>query len=249
MIEYPSNGGTGSGYLALPEGGVGPGVLVLHAWWGLNETFREVCDRLAQEGFVAFAPDLYEGEIARTIEEAQEIQQRKEGDRTYGMISSAITYLTSLPGTLKSDGGPKDGGPNDGGPNDGGPNEGNARIGALGFSMGAYWALLLEEPVAAVVVFYGTGDPDTVTGEAAIQGHFAEQDAYEPLEGVQEFAEQLQAGGKQVKFYTYPGTGHWFFEPDRKDAYDPGAADLAWQRTLAFFKEHLPQAETRSARG
>src|SRR2546421_5603523 len=71
MREFQADGRTISAYLAEPSHGSGPGVLVLHAWWGLTEPFRQVCDRLAEAGFVALAPDLYRGKTTAAGEEAQ----------------------------------------------------------------------------------------------------------------------------------------------------------------------------------
>src|SRR5437764_12941437 len=95
MIEFQADGRTISAYLAIPEHGSGPGVLVLHAWWGLTEPFRQVCDRLAESGFVALAPDLYRGKTAATVEEAQALgaalNQDEEGVR--GDIAGAVQAL------------------------------------------------------------------------------------------------------------------------------------------------------------
>jgi len=114
----------------------------------------------------------------------------------------------------------------------------------IGFSLGAYYALSLAaaapEQIRSVVLFYGTGDDDFSSSKAAYLGHFAENDEYEPQANVDYLEGALkQAGGSPlgaVTFYRYPGTGHWFFEPDRTDAYNPAAASLAWERTLAFLK-------------
>jgi carboxymethylenebutenolidase len=109
--------------------------------------------------------------------------------------------------------------------------------------LGAYFALDLStadpERIGAVVVFYGTGPADYTKSRAAYLGHFTEADPYEPPEMVDELESALKAAGCPVTFYRYPGTGHWFFEPDRADAHNPSAADLAWQRTLDFLAKAL----------
>lgn len=112
----------------------------------------------------------------------------------------------------------------------------------IGFSLGAYFALDLSvsDParVRSVVVFYGTRPADDYAqARAAYLGHFAELDDFEPLSEVESLADALRQAGRPVTFYTYPGAGHWFFEPDRADAYNPAAADLAWQRTLDFLNQ------------
>jgi carboxymethylenebutenolidase len=209
--------------LAVQDKGSGPGVLVLHAWWGLNDFMRQVCERLAGEGYVALAPDLYHGKVATTIAEAEKLGGQLDADaaRAQAEIAAALDRLLHLPAT-----------------------EGE-RTGVIGFSLGAYYALWLAdhrpEDVAALVVFYGTSGDLFQKMQAACQGHFAERDPFEPPEGVQQVYERLRAAGRDVTFYTYPGTGHWFFEQDRPDAYDPEAAELAWQRTVEFLQKTLKQ--------
>lgn len=207
------------GYLAVPEDGSGPGVLVLHAWWGLNNTIRELCDRLAGEGFTAFAPDLYHGKVADTIDGAETLMKEMNGNyqQARDEISEAAAYL------LQQSGQPERG------------------LAVIGFSLGAYYAVDLSisrpEQVHSVVLFYGVGEGEVSHARAAYLGHFAENDPFEPREGVDGLEEALKGAGRPVTFYHYPGAGHWFFEPDRQDAYAPEAAQLAWERTLAFLQQ------------
>lgn len=207
---------TNGGYLALPERGAGPGVLVLHAWWGLNDTIRAVCTRLAEAGFVAFAPDLYHGKVADTIADAETLAQALDSNRAMSDIAEAIKVLGERTG--QTDHG----------------------LAVVGFSLGAYFALGLAsaepELIRSVVIFYGTGDSDLSSAKAAYLGHFAENDPYEPQPYVAALEEAMRQAGRPVTFYHYPGTGHWFFEPDRTDAYNQAAADLAWERTLTFLR-------------
>jgi carboxymethylenebutenolidase len=221
MQEFTAGEQSFPGYLALPPGGSGPGVLVLHAWWGLNATFREVCDRLAADGFVALAPDLYHGAIAQTIAEAERLRDAADqAEATLRQeIGAAVDVLRDHPAVR------------------------GAGLGVVGFSMGGYWALELaqERPadIAAVVLFYGSGPASDARARAAFLGHFAADDAYEPPKMVAELAPALQAAGHAVTFHTYPGTRHWFFEADRPDAYNAEAAALAWERTRAFLHTQL----------
>src|SRR5260370_8855314 len=102
MRAFQVDGRTISGYLAVPEQGSGPGVLVLHAWWGLTEPFRQVCDRLAEAGFVALAPDLYHGKTTASVEEAQALGEALDQDveRWRGDITGAVQVLpqhTAIP--------------------------------------------------------------------------------------------------------------------------------------------------------
>jgi carboxymethylenebutenolidase len=218
MVEFTIGEGTGSGYMAIPEGGSGPGVLVLHAWWGLKPFFKQVCDRLAGEGFVVLAPDLFDGKTAATIEEAEQLISQSDSQAIEATVTAAAAYLRRHPAVR------------------------GERLGALGFSFGAAWALTLStlapDDIGAVVVFYGSYAPDFDTARAAYQGHFAEDDEWEPTEGVREMEDKLRAAGREVTLHTYPGAKHWFFELDRPE-YLPEAADLAWRRTIDFLRAHL----------
>jgi carboxymethylenebutenolidase len=204
-------------YLALPSVGQGSAVLVLHAWWGLNDTIRAVCDRLAQAGFTALAPDLYRGEVAATITEAERLSQAVTAEQVKADIGAAVNYLCQQDG--------RDG----------------RQLAVIGFSFGAYFALELAvddpERVRAVVLYYGTGRDDHAGSQAAYLGHFAEQDEYEPTEFVDGLEASLREAGRPVTLHRYPGVGHWFCEPDRPNAYSREAAELAWTRTIAFLKE------------
>ncbi len=209
-------------YLAVPPSGKGVGVLVLHAWWGLNDFFRDFCDRLAQEGFVALAPDLFSGKVARTVAEAERLaSQFNEEQDVPPIVLSAVEDLRKHLAVT-----------------------GNG-LGAVGFSLGAYWALWLAQQkpewIRAVTVFYGTngGGGDFQQSKAAFLGHFAETDPYETVEVIHVLEGNLRGANRPTTFYTYPGTSHWFFEKDRLDAYNAQAAQLAWDRTRAFLHEQL----------
>jgi len=211
------------GFLALPDGGAAPAVLVLHAWWGLNETIKSVCNRLAAEGFVAFAPDLFHGKVAVTRAEAEALSSSTEtdgGKQVGADVAAAAGFLTRHPSAR-------------------GP-----WSGVIGLSFGVWYALKLsiDDPdnVRAVVVFYGDGPREEYArSKAAYLGHFAETDEFQPAAEVAGLERTLRAAGRPVTFHQYPGTGHWFFEPDRADAHSPDAARLAWERTISFLRENL----------
>lgn len=229
MINFDANGSPAQGYLATPDAGVGPGVIVLHAWWGLTEPFRQVCDRLAEAGFVALAPDLYRGKTATTIEEAETLGAAldKEAERASADIERAVRYLRQREATAGAGG--------------------RGKLGVIGFSLGGAYALDLSvtqaDDIAAVVIFYATyTGPDFQRAQAAYLCHFAESDPYEPAESVAAMEQTLQAAGRQATCYTYPGTTHWFFEANRPDAYDAAAAALAWDRTITFLNTQLRPA-------
>ena len=219
MQDIAAGDVTAKAYLALPEAGTGPGVLVLHAWWGLVPTFTEVCDRLAAAGFVALAPDLYDGRTATTVDEAEALMQASDRGRMGAIALAALGRLRQNPAVT-------------------GP-----AIGIVGFSMGASWALRLNElqpeAVAAVVDFYGISEMDWSVSRAAFQGHFAAHDQFEALDDVHVMEEAIRAAGREVEFYVYPGASHWFFEADRPEAYDAEAARVAWERTKAFLHRTL----------
>ena len=158
MVEYNIEGRSARAYLATPPGGAGPGVLVLHAWWGLTPFFKGVCDRLAAEGFVALAPDLYDGATAATIDEAKALIGQVDFDAVTHIVLGAVELLRAQAAAHGD------------------------RLGVVGFAMGAAWSLLLASVLApgavgAVVVFYGH-DPSVETDDyarsgAAFLGHFA----------------------------------------------------------------------------
>jgi carboxymethylenebutenolidase len=210
------------GFLAVPPigKGLGHGVLVLHAWWGLNDTIKAFCTRLAEAGFVAFAPDLYHGKVADTIADAETLGRALDTNHLQAKaeIADATLFLDERAGQ---------------------PDRGLA---VIGFSLGAYYALDLSnadpQHIRSAVIFYGTGADDFSRSKADYLGHFAENDAFEPQSNVDNLEESLKRAGRPVTFYSYSGTRHWFFEPDRPDAYSPAAAGLAWDRTLAFLKRY-----------
>jgi len=226
-------------YYAAPANRAEPGVLVLHAWWGLNDTIRAMCGRLAEAGFCAYAPDLYHGELADTVAGAEALAQALDGERARADIRQAVDWLGRGQETLDQQGQETF---DQQGSGSGDPRP--AGLAVIGFSLGAYFALELAnadpERIRAVVVFYGTGPEDFAKSKAAFLGHFAENDPFEPPENLDHLASCLRQAGRPFTFHVYSGTGHWFCEPDRLDAFDRAAADLAWERTLAFLNENLP---------
>ncbi len=225
MREFQADGGTTHGYLAVPEHGSGPGVLVLHAWWGLTEPFRQVCDRLAEAGFVALAPDLYRGKSTASIEEAEALagSLAQDGERVQSDIAGALQALRQHAATPSAGG--------------------HGKFAIVGFSLGGAYALDLSvsqaEEIAAVVSFYASYyGLDLSRSKAAYLCHFAEDDPFEPTESIAQMEQELHAAGRPVTVYTYPGTRHWFFEENRPE-YDAEAARVAWERTITFLHQLL----------
>lgn len=205
---------TEHGFIAEPPTGRGAGVLVLHPWWGLNDTLKQMCEGLAQSGFVVLAPDLYRGAgVATSIEDAERMSNEIDVPRAEQAVLGAFDHLAAMV---------------------------DGPIGVVGFSMGVGYGLWLTrkrpDRVGALVLFYGTGGE---AGEVApVLGHFGEQDPYEPAEAVDELEQQLRGKGRLEAVHRYPGVGHWFAEPDRPE-FDAEAAALAWQRTLDFLRRKL----------
>jgi carboxymethylenebutenolidase len=211
-IQLNVNGKSANAYLAAPEQG-GPGVLVLHAWWGLKPFFKQVCDQLAEQGFTALAPDYYQGNLAVTIEEAEALRGKVDQEVSGDIIKAAHDHLAAL----------------------GGP------LGIIGFSMGASWALLVaanEPDIAAVVQFYGAGEADYSNFKAKVLGHFSDVDEWEPFEWVKKMEADMKSAGVDVTLQIYPGAAHWFVEADRPE-FDSAAASLAWSRTYEFLRKSL----------
>jgi carboxymethylenebutenolidase len=225
-VEFASNGDTAAGYLALPAGGSGPGVIVLQEWWGLNPQIKGVADRLAAEGFVALAPDLYRGELAEHTEmdKASQLMNSLPPDRAARDMGGAVDFLLAHDATTGSN------------------------VGVVGFCMGGMLTLLLAalqgDKIGAAVAFYGAplGDmaPDWSGLTAAVQAHAAENDDFFPPAAIEALGEELRGMGKDVTVYVYPGTGHAFGnETNALGTHDAEATKLSWSRTLEFLKSKL----------
>jgi len=218
MVEFKAEGRPGKGYLTLPEKPHG-GVLVLHAWWGLNDFFKSFTNRLASQGLLALAPDLYDGPVAKPVEEAKGLLSKTDDARVKNIVLGAADYLQSKPSIHRR------------------------KIGVVGFSMGGGWSLLLStlkpESVGAVVVFYSSYTTDFSKSSASYLGHFAPEDEWEPINDVRATEEKIRAAGRDVAFHFYPGTKHWFVEENRPVEYNRAAADLAWKGTVEFLDNKL----------
>ena len=209
----------GTAYLALPEATPAPGILVLHAWWGLTGHIKAVCDELATEGYVVLAPDLFGGRVSTEVVDAEQQLAGADANQLAHLTRSSLQTLRDMPASTD------------------GP------VGLLGWSMGASMALWLAArvpgAVAATTVYYGGQDIDMADAASAFLGHYAEEDSYVDEDGLVLLESELHLDGLDVEFHRYPGTHHWFAEPDRPE-HDPAAAETAWARTLAFLHTHLP---------
>lgn len=215
-IQLRVNDRSVNAYLASPSND-GQGVLVLPSWWGLKPFFKEICDQLAEHGYTALAPDYYDGRVAKTIDEAKELQGSTEGTNPEligDIVRAAKEHLVSLA---------------------------KNKIGVIGFSMGTWWSLVMAESdpnISAIVLFYGTGDVDFSTVKAKVLGHYAETDEWESLDNVRGMEQAMKNAGIDVTLHIYPKTAHWFMESDRPE-YDPAAAKLAWERMFEYLKASL----------
>jgi carboxymethylenebutenolidase len=222
MTEIPVNGDAVPAYISLPPSGSGPAVVVIQEWWGLVPHIRNVTDRLATQGFVAVAPDLYRGKEATEPDEAGKLVMEMQLDQAAKDMAACVDALLAMPETT---------------------GEG---VGVIGFCVGGGLALFLasrKAEVSAVVCYYGFPregmDWDLSAVKAAVLGHFAEEDDFAPPELVGRMENELRDAGVDVTFHHYPGTTHAFFNDDRPEVHDAEAAETSWRRTLEFLRAHL----------
>ncbi|HUW86871.1 MAG TPA: dienelactone hydrolase family protein [Candidatus Paceibacterota bacterium] len=223
-VTFPSNGGTCEGYLALPQSGSGPAVIVIQEWWGLVGHITNVADRFAKAGFVALAPDLYHGVVTTEPDEARKLLMDLAIDKAAVDIDGAAKYLSNRKDVV------------------------GKGVGVIGFCMGgslALWSATLSPEIVATVGFY-PGQPwsrmspawENYSGKHAII-HCSEHDGTSAAPGIQEALLAIRTAGGSVIAYDYPGTDHAFFNDERKEVYNPAASTVAWDRTLAFFNAHI----------
>jgi carboxymethylenebutenolidase len=221
-VTFPSNGGTAHGYLAVPENGSGPGLIVIQEWWGLTDHIADIANRFAREGFVALAPDLYGGHTTHKEEEAQSLAGQLSPAQAVQDLSGAVDYLLTQP-AVTSDG-----------------------VGVVGFCMGGSFVLHLAqragEKIAAAVVFYGifAGDEDFSGVRAPVQAHFGEQDQMISPDQARSVMETVRAkAGVPVQVHFYDA-GHAFFNDENlMGTYNEELAKLAWSRTVGFLRTEL----------
>lgn len=221
-MGFASNGGTCEGYLATPESGTGPGVIVIQEWWGLVPHIRSVVDRFAAAGFVALAPDLYGGRSSTEPDEAGKLMMALNIDQAATDMSGAVDLLVERTG--------------------------RPRVGVVGYCMGGGLALVLAchrpDAVAAVAPYYGvipwpTAAPDWSALAAAVVGEYAEHDDFASPAATRALEAELRALGKDATFHIHPGTHHAFFNDDRPEVYDAGASATAFERTVALMRDRL----------
>lgn len=220
MISYPVNGNSIPAYLSLPPAGRGPAVVIIQEWWGLVGHIKDVADRLASEGFVVLAPDLYHGESASEPNEAKKLAMAMDRQRAIAEITAAADHLRGL-----SSVDPK-------------------KVGVMGWCMGGALALSAaanSSAFDAVVCFYGRPLEAGDVAKLGIPtlGIYGELDAGIPLSLVHAFDNELEKNGTPHHIHTYAGADHAFFNNDRPEVYHPEASADAWQRTLAWLRQYL----------
>lgn len=219
MVQFPANGTTTSGYLATRVAGKGPGVVVIQEWWGLVQHIKNVCDRFAAEGFTALAPDMYHGKTASEPDEAGKLFMALNIAQAEKDLRGAAKFLSGHSST--------------------------AKLGAVGFCMGgqlALFAATLNPSIGACVNFYGIHPnvkPDYAKLAGPVLGLFAEKDGFVTPQVARDADAAIRKAGNQSEIHIYPGVDHAFFNDDRPDVYNKAAAEDAWRRTLAFFRQHL----------
>ena len=220
MVKFRANGHDADGYLALPASGRGPGVVVVQEWWGLVPHIKGICDRLAGEGFVAMAPDLYHGETTTSPDEAGKKMMALQIDRAEKDLRGAVRYLAEHDAVA----GPK--------------------VGTIGFCMGGALSLFAASKnpeIGACVTFYGVHPnvtPDLANLQAPVLGIYAENDGFATPDAVRQLDAELTRHGKAHEFHTYPGVDHAFVNDTGKN-YNRDAAEDAIRRAVAFLQAHL----------
>lgn len=221
MVQFPSNGHSCEGYLAIPSSGAGPGVIVVQEWWGLVDHIKVLCDRFAAEGFVALAPDLYHGERTTSPDQAGKLLMALNIAGAGQDMRGAAEFLRAH-GAVK----PK-------------------KVGILGFCMGGQLALYagqeFPDVIDAVVDFYGIHPKVEIVParvKVPVLGHFATRDKGTPMESVQALADACRKAGGSFELHAYEAD-HAFFNDTRPQVYDGAAATLAFARTLTFLRKAL----------
>jgi carboxymethylenebutenolidase len=222
QVTYKSGDENVNGVLYQPSGkGPFPAIVVIHEWWGLNDWVKEQASKLADQGYVTLAIDLYRGKVASSPEEAHELMRGVPDDRATRDLLAGSSYLRSLK-EVKPD-----------------------KVASIGWCMGGGYSLNLaisDPKLAAAVINYGhlATEPETLKKiNAPILGLFGGQDKGIPPADVQKFAEQLKKLGKSVDTKIYPDAGHAFENPNNKTGYRADDAADAWQRTVSFFAANL----------
>lgn len=221
-VSYKSGDETVNGILYTPQGkGPFPALVVIHEYWGLNDWVKEQASKLADQGYVALAIDLYRGKVATTADEAHELMRGVPNDRANRDLLAASSFLRSQ------------------------KNVNPAKVGAIGWCMGGGYALdlaIADPKLKAAVINYGHLASDKTTLQkidGAILGIFGGQDRGIPVDAVKKFEADLKALGKSVEIKIFPDAGHAFENPNNQQGYRADDAKQAWELTTAFLAKYL----------
>ncbi len=203
--------------LAMPAKLPAPAVLLIHEWWGLNDQIKVVAAELAKEGYVALAVDLYDEKVATQPDDARAFMQAVDPGQATNTLQSWVAWLRDHDAVA-------------------------GKIGTVGWCFGGGWSLnaSIAAPVEATVVYYGRVErsaEDLKALTSPVLGHYATADQWINQEMVSKFEAEMAKAGKSNQSHWYEAD-HAFANPTSA-RYDEADAKLAWERTLAFFKEHL----------
>ncbi len=215
LVEFASNGTTAPGYLATPSNGLGPGLVVIQEWWGLNDHIKDVAERFAAQGFIALAPDLYHGRVTEEPDEAGKEMMALNLGKAAQDLSGAVDLVRDR--------------------------SSHSKVGVTGFCMGGGLTLTLAtqrpDAVAVAVPFYGVipwenAQPEWSNLEATVVGHIAENDGFFGPAEAAKLERTLRQMDKDATFHVYEGAEHAFFNDTRPEVHSPVHSATAWQRTL-----------------
>lgn len=221
MVEFQAGGRAAGGYLVETEAeGAHPGLIVIHEWWGLNEHIKDITGRFAKKGYVALAPDLYDGAVTKDSAKAAELMQGLDQGKALEILSGAVNFLRLQAGVNAE------------------------KIGVTGFCMGGTFSLLLachDSSIKASAPFYGDVPTDDVIKNLSAPVLFigAENDPWITMDKMERLRAAIQEFGKEGEVKIYNGVGHAFFNDTRPEAYDRMAAQDAWNRVGEFLASKL----------
>ncbi|MEO1017769.1 MAG: dienelactone hydrolase family protein [Pseudomonadota bacterium] len=214
-----AGGGKATGVIAMPETTPAPAVVLIHEWWGLNDNIKTVAAELANQGFIAFAIDLYGGEVGTTPDEARALMGQVDAGAATEELVATVEFLRNHEAS-------------------------NGKVGTIGWCFGGGWSLntSIATPVDATVIYYGNlnrSAEDLAALEGPVLGHFGTEDASIDAEMVGNFERNINQAGKNDLLTVHWYTANHAFANPTGGRYDEDDAALAWTRTHAFFVENL----------
>jgi carboxymethylenebutenolidase len=212
-VQFGRRNDAGTGYMSYSDR-VGPSVIVLHEFFGLQDSFKTYADKLNDEGFTALVLDLYDGVVVDSVEDAKRLADGLDDDRAMRKLNAAADHLTA---------------------------NWHPRLGVVGFSLGGYLAVRFahDRQVDAIVLYYGLNRFDLDRWRTPILGHFADKDEWESVDEARSTFTALADADVDAEMHVYPDTTHWFANSAVEDAFNPDAAGKAMERTIAFLRREL----------